>query len=72
MGGILGLVLKRLGFGLITLLIISIIIFFMVELLPTSMSSKSKPTGCPVATEVRLTRKHGEIFAAGSCASRLE
>ena len=34
MGDILGLVLKRLGFGLITLLIISIIIFFMVELLP--------------------------------------
>lgn len=34
MGDILSLVLKRLGFGLITLLIISIIIFFMVELLP--------------------------------------
>lgn len=34
MGDILNLVLKRLGFGLITLLVISVIIFFMVELLP--------------------------------------
>ncbi len=34
MGDILGLVAKRLGFGLITLLVISVIIFFMVELLP--------------------------------------
>ena len=34
MGDILPLVAKRLGYGLLTLLIISIIIFFMVELLP--------------------------------------
>ena len=34
MGDILGLVLRRLGLGLITLLVISVIIFFMVELLP--------------------------------------
>ncbi|TNF17417.1 MAG: ABC transporter permease [Rhodobacteraceae bacterium] len=34
MGDIVNLVLKRLGFGLITLLVISVIIFFMVELLP--------------------------------------
>ncbi|MEL7113513.1 MAG: ABC transporter permease, partial [Pseudomonadota bacterium] len=34
MGDILGLVGKRLGLGLIILLVISIIIFFMVELLP--------------------------------------
>ncbi|MEB8388120.1 ABC transporter permease [Rhodobacteraceae bacterium KMM 6894] len=34
MGDILGLVAKRLGLGLIILLIISVIIFFMVELLP--------------------------------------
>ncbi len=34
MGDILGLVLKRLGLGLVTLFVISIIIFFMVELLP--------------------------------------
>ena len=34
MGDILGLVAKRLGLGLVILLIISVIIFFMVELLP--------------------------------------
>ncbi|WP_113912299.1 ABC transporter permease [Roseovarius dicentrarchi] len=34
MGDILGLVAKRLGLGLIILLVISVIIFFMVELLP--------------------------------------
>ena len=32
MGDILSLLLKRLGYGLITLLVISVIIFFMVEL----------------------------------------
>ncbi|WP_029042293.1 ABC transporter permease [Cucumibacter marinus] len=34
MSGVLGIVLKRLGLGLLTLLIISILIFFAVELLP--------------------------------------
>jgi peptide/nickel transport system permease protein len=34
MGDVLKLVLKRLGFGLITLLVVSILIFFAVELLP--------------------------------------
>jgi len=34
MGNLWGLVLKRLGFGLITLLVVSILIFFAVELLP--------------------------------------
>jgi peptide/nickel transport system permease protein len=34
MGDILSIIAKRLGLGLITLLVISIIIFFAVELLP--------------------------------------
>ncbi|MDJ1015596.1 MAG: ABC transporter permease [Paracoccaceae bacterium] len=34
MGDLLGLVLKRLGLGLVTLLVVSILIFFAVELLP--------------------------------------
>lgn len=34
MGGIYGLVLRRLGLGLVTLLVISVLIFFAVELLP--------------------------------------
>ena len=34
MGDILGLIGKRLGLGLVILFVISIIIFFMVELLP--------------------------------------
>ena len=34
MGDIVRLIAKRLGLGLITLLVISVIIFFMVELLP--------------------------------------
>lgn len=34
MGGIYGLVLKRLGLGLVTLLVVSVLIFFAVELLP--------------------------------------
>jgi len=34
MGGIVGLVLKRLGLGLVTLFVVSVLIFFAVELLP--------------------------------------
>ena len=34
MGGILGLIFKRLGLGMVTLLVVSVLIFFAVELLP--------------------------------------
>ena len=51
MGDILSLVLKRLGFGLITLLIISVIIFFMVELLPGDIAQAVLGQG---ATEENL------------------
>ncbi|MEL7012095.1 MAG: ABC transporter permease, partial [Pseudomonadota bacterium] len=51
MGDILGLVGKRLGLGLIILLIISIIIFFMVELLPGDIAQAVLGQG---ATEENL------------------
>jgi peptide/nickel transport system permease protein len=51
MGDILQLILKRLGFGLLTLLVISIIIFFMVELLPGDIAQAVLGQG---ATEENL------------------
>ncbi|MBM1221779.1 ABC transporter permease [Ponticoccus sp. SC2-23] len=51
MGDILSLVLKRLGYGLITLLVISVIIFFMVELLPGDIAQAVLGQG---ATEENL------------------
>ncbi|MEM9240945.1 MAG: ABC transporter permease, partial [Pseudomonadota bacterium] len=51
MGDILGLVGKRLGLGLIILLVISIIIFFMVELLPGDIAQAVLGQG---ATEENL------------------
>jgi peptide/nickel transport system permease protein len=51
MGDIAALILKRLGFGLITLLIISVIIFFMVELLPGDIAQAVLGQG---ATEENL------------------
>ena len=51
MGDIASLVLKRLGLGLITLLIISVIIFFMVELLPGDIAQAVLGQG---ATEENL------------------
>jgi len=56
MGDILGLVGKRLGLGLIILLVISVIIFFMVELLPGDIAQAVLGQG---ATEenVRALRK---------------
>ncbi|MGY3438590.1 MULTISPECIES: ABC transporter permease [unclassified Marinovum] len=51
MGDILSLILKRLGFGLITLLVISVIIFFMVELLPGDIAQAVLGQG---ATEENL------------------
>jgi peptide/nickel transport system permease protein len=51
MGDIASLILKRLGLGLITLLIISVIIFFMVELLPGDIAQAVLGQG---ATEENL------------------
>ncbi len=51
MGDIFTLILKRLGYGLITLFIISIIIFFMVELLPGDIAQAVLGQG---ATEENL------------------
>ncbi|QIE47060.1 ABC transporter permease [Pseudohalocynthiibacter aestuariivivens] len=51
MGDILGLVSKRLGLGLIILLVISVIIFFMVELLPGDIAEAVLGQG---ATEENL------------------
>ncbi len=51
MGDILSLIAKRLGLGLITLLVISIIIFFMVELLPGDIAQAVLGQG---ATEENL------------------
>lgn len=51
MGDILSLIAKRLGLGLITLLVISVIIFFMVELLPGDIAQAVLGQG---ATEENL------------------
>ena len=51
MGDIFTLIAKRLGFGLITLLVISVIIFFMVELLPGDIAQAVLGMG---ATEENL------------------
>ena len=40
MGGVVGLVLKRLGLGLITLFVVSLIIFGAVELLPGDVAQQ--------------------------------
>ena len=58
MGDILGLVGKRLGLGLIILLVISIIIFFMVELLPGDIAQAVLGQG---ATEENLAALRKEM-----------
>ena len=58
MGDILGLVGKRLGLGLVILLVISIIIFFMVELLPGDIAQAVLGQG---ATEENLAALRKEM-----------
>ena len=58
MGDILGLVGKRLGLGVIILLVISIIIFFMVELLPGDIAQAVLGQG---ATEENLAALRKEM-----------
>ncbi|MCJ7870918.1 ABC transporter permease, partial [Phaeobacter sp. J2-8] len=59
MGDIFGLVLKRLGFGLITLLIISVIIFFMVELLPGDIAEAVLGQGATEETLAAMREQMG-------------
>ena len=60
MGDILGLIGKRLGLGLIILLVISIIIFFMVELLPGDIAQAVLGQG---ATEENLAALRKDVTA---------
>ncbi len=56
---ILRLVLKRLGLGLVTLLVISIIIFFMVELLPGDLAEAVLGQGATQETVAALRQELG-------------
>ena len=58
MGEILGLVAKRLGLGLVILLVISLIIFFMIELLPGDIAQAVLGQG---ATEENLAAMRAEM-----------
>jgi peptide/nickel transport system permease protein len=58
MGDILSIIAKRLGLGLITLLVISIIIFFAVELLPGDIAQAVLGQG---ATEDNLAALRAEL-----------
>ncbi|WP_397542916.1 ABC transporter permease subunit [Roseovarius salis] len=59
MGDILGLVGKRLGLGLIILLVISIIIFFMVELLPGDIAQAVLGQGATEENVAALRKEMG-------------
>ncbi|MCY3994863.1 MAG: ABC transporter permease [Rhodobacter sp.] len=59
MRDILGLVLKRLGLGLVTLLVISVIIFFMVELLPGDLAQAVLGQGATQETVEALRQELG-------------
>lgn len=59
MRDILRLILKRLGLGLVTLLVISVIIFFMVELLPGDLAQAVLGQGATEETVENLRRELG-------------
>lgn len=59
MGDILGLVLRRLGLGLVTLLVISVIIFFMVELLPGDVAEAVLGQGATPENLAALRKEMG-------------
>ncbi|MAM61532.1 ABC transporter permease [Maritimibacter sp. UBA3975] len=59
MGGLLNLVLKRLGLGLITLLVVSILIFFAVELLPGDTAEQILGQGATEETVAALREQLG-------------
>ena len=59
MGDILQLVLKRLGLGAITLLVVSILIFFAVELLPGDIAQAVLGQGATPETVAALREKLG-------------
>jgi len=59
MGDILELILKRLGLGLITLVVISVIIFFMVELLPGDIAQAVLGQGATPENLAALRKQMG-------------
>jgi len=59
MGDILGLIAKRLGLGLVILLVISIIIFFMVELLPGDIATAVLGQGATPENVAALRKEMG-------------
>ncbi|MEO1329662.1 MAG: ABC transporter permease [Pseudomonadota bacterium] len=59
MGGIISLVLKRLGLGLLTLLVVSILIFFAVELLPGDIAEAVLGQGATEETVAEMREQLG-------------
>ncbi|GGD21055.1 ABC transporter permease [Sinisalibacter lacisalsi] len=59
MGDLLRLVLKRLGYGLLTLLVVSILIFFAVEMLPGDVAEQILGQGATPETVARLREQLG-------------
>ncbi len=59
MGGIFGLVLKRLFYGLITLLVVSVLIFFAVELLPGDIAEAVLGMGATEETVAAMREQLG-------------
>lgn len=59
MGGLLSLVLKRLGLGLVTLLVVSILIFFAVELLPGDTAEQILGQGATPENVAALRKQLG-------------
>lgn len=59
MGDLLGLVMKRLGLGLLTLLVVSILIFFAVELLPGDIAQAVLGQGATDETVAALREQLG-------------
>jgi len=59
MGDILNLILKRLGLGLVTLIVISVIIFFMVEILPGDIAQAVLGQGATPENLAALRKQMG-------------
>ena len=65
MGDVLMLVLKRLGLGLVTLLVISILIFFAVELLPGDIAQAVLGQGATEENVRAMREQLGNIGRVG-------
>lgn len=59
MGDLTGLVLKRLGLGLVTLLVVSVLIFFAVELLPGDIAEAVLGQGATEETVAAMREELG-------------